>query len=172
MIILPRQVKLTYPLSWQFAMTTSFQSVYSCWSPSAARIRLRGPTSKSVMRGFTTYATPSFGLRKPRIQDKGPDRPKGTYCLPSRTCSEGLFKDAAFLSEWTPRPWKKDKWIRNIRTSTAPNVQTIVAPVGVSRATEKYTPSAETRVPIVQPIASRGPTRSANSMAPTEGTIR
>src|SRR5437588_12683710 len=55
---------------------------------------------------------------------------------------------------------------------TAPNVQTIVAPVGKSSATEKYTPNAETSVPIVQPIANRFPMWSANSIAPTDGTTR
>ena len=39
--------------------------------------------------------------------------------------------------------------------------QTIVAPVGRSRTSDRYTPSADTIVPIDQPIASRGPMRSA-----------
>ena len=48
----------------------------------------------------------------------------------------------------------------------------MVAPVGVSNKTEKYTPSAETNVPMVQPIASRRPMRSAKSIAPTDGTTK
>src|SRR5262249_55800744 len=59
-----------------------------------------------------------------------------------------------------------------ITISTRPNVQTMVAPVGRSILRERYTPSAETSVPIVQPIARRGPMFSAYSIAPTDGTIR
>jgi hypothetical protein len=51
-------------------------------------------------------------------------------------------------------------------------VTTIVEPVGVSILTLKMTPNADTSVPIVQPIANRGPIRSAKTMAPTLGTIR
>ncbi len=56
--------------------------------------------------------------------------------------------------------------------SARPNVQTIVAPVGRSKFTEKYMPNIDTIPPITQPIASRGPMREAHSMAPTDGTIR
>jgi hypothetical protein len=45
--------------------------------------------------------------------------------------------------------------------STTPKVTTIVAPVGRSRTSDRYTPSADTIVPIVHPIASRLPTVSA-----------
>ena len=51
-------------------------------------------------------------------------------------------------------------------------MQTIVAPVGRSSLSERYTPSADTIVPIVQPIASRLPIVSAYSIAATDGTIR
>jgi len=47
-----------------------------------------------------------------------------------------------------------------IRISTIPKVQTMVAPVGRSSSSERNTPSALTSVPIVQPIARRGPTCS------------
>src|SRR5207245_5895623 len=56
----------------------------------------------------------------------------------------------------------KNKCTTNITKSTPPKVQTIVAPVGRSQSTERYTPSAETSVPIVQPIARRRPMVSAN----------
>ena len=52
------------------------------------------------------------------------------------------------------------------------NVHTIVGPVGRSRTRERYTPSADTTVPIVQPIARRLPMLSANSIAATDGTMR
>src|ERR1035437_6919963 len=45
-------------------------------------------------------------------------------------------------------------------TSATPNVQTMVAPVGKSRMNERYTPTADTTVPIVHPIARRVPMRS------------
>ena len=48
-----------------------------------------------------------------------------------------------------------------MRTSTRPNVHTMVAPVGRSSMSERYTPSADTTVPMVQPIASRVPMLSA-----------
>ena len=54
---------------------------------------------------------------------------------------------------------------------TRPKVHTIVAPVGRSRRSDKYTPSAETTVPIVQPMARRRPMVSAYSMAATLGLI-
>src|SRR5439155_2176933 len=68
--------------------------------------------------------------------------------------------------------------LRNARLYTAsrrrlaPKVPTIVAPVGRSRRNEKETPAAETRVPMVHPMARRGPSRSAKSIAATEGTMR
>ena len=49
---------------------------------------------------------------------------------------------------------------------------TIVAPVGRSSRKDRATPPAETSAPIVQPIARRVPSRSAKSMAVTDGTIR
>ena len=52
----------------------------------------------------------------------------------------------------------------------SPNVQTMVAPVG-DQLTEKYMPNIDTITPITQPIASRGPIRSAHNIAPTDGTI-
>src|SRR5436190_10000006 len=59
-----------------------------------------------------------------------------------------------------------------ITISTRPNVHTIVAPVGRSICSDRYTPNADTSVPIVHPIARRGPMFSAYSIAPTDGTIR
>jgi hypothetical protein len=59
-----------------------------------------------------------------------------------------------------------------IKIRTIPNVHTMVAPVGRSILRERYTPNAETSVPMVQPMANRGPILSAYNMAPTEGTIR
>src|SRR5437667_10225086 len=59
-----------------------------------------------------------------------------------------------------------------ISASTTPNVQTMVAPVGRSSCSDRYTPSADTIVPIDQPIASRLPIESAYSIAATDGTIR
>ena len=53
-----------------------------------------------------------------------------------------------------------------------PKVQTVVAPVGRSKMTEKYIPSIETTAPMTHPMARRGPIRFAQSMAPTDGTIR
>src|ERR1019366_2627598 len=61
---------------------------------------------------------------------------------------------------------------RAMAIRTMPNVHTMVAPVGRSICSERYTPSAETSVPMVQPMARRGPILSAKSMPPTEGTIR
>ena len=51
-------------------------------------------------------------------------------------------------------------------------VNTIVAPVGRSSLSDRYTPMADTTVPMVQPIARRSPIRSAYSIAPTDGTMR
>jgi hypothetical protein len=46
-------------------------------------------------------------------------------------------------------------------TSTTPNVHTMVAPVGRSSTSDRYTPSADTTVPIVHPMARRRPIVSA-----------
>jgi hypothetical protein len=59
-----------------------------------------------------------------------------------------------------------------MRIRTRPNVHTIVAPVGRSTLRERYTPSADTSVPIDQPIARRFPIESAYSIAATDGTIK
>ena len=52
---------------------------------------------------------------------------------------------------------------------TSPNVHTIVAPVGRSSCNDRYTPRAETKVPIDHPMASRRPIVSAYNIAATEG---
>src|SRR5947207_1484887 len=47
-----------------------------------------------------------------------------------------------------------------IRIRKMANVQTMVAPVGRSIFSERYTPTADTSVPMVQPMARRVPTLS------------
>src|ERR1700730_2308784 len=83
-----------------------------------------------------------------------------------------LLLEVASPGELALCPAERNKWRTNMTMSTAPKVQTMVAPVGRSSSTEKYTPRAETNVPMVHPMANRRPIRSAKSMAPTEGTIR
>ncbi len=59
-----------------------------------------------------------------------------------------------------------------INNSVTPKVATIVAPVGRSSTNDSATPPADTAAPIVQPMASRGPSRCAKSIAVTDGTMR
>src|SRR6476661_9043685 len=101
-----------------------------------------------------------------RTSDREPYRRPGNAGSRAPSAEDAPSNTCAFC------PWKNNKCTKNIKIKTAPNVHTMVAPVGVSMLTEKYTPNADTSVPIVHPIASRGPTRSANNIAPTEGTIK
>src|SRR5262249_14533968 len=86
-------------------------------------------------------------------------------------CSSGL---AVSRASWfrSPRTRKNTALASASSTSPARNVKTMVALVGKSSRQEIQQPSAETSVPMVQPMAKRVPMRSANSMAPTEGTMR
>jgi hypothetical protein len=53
-----------------------------------------------------------------------------------------------------------------------PKVQTMAAPVGRSRRTDRYMPSIETTTPMIQPIASRRPMCEEYNIPPTDGTIK